>query len=260
MEKPVRILFASSEVAPFATYSDWGATVRKLPELLQEDGTFESRIMMPRYGLISERRNRLHEVIRLSGSKISVGDAAEVLKVKVASIPGIRLQVYFMDNVRHFKRKGIYESAKLGQFEDNIARAIFFARSVLRTTKNLGWSPNVIHAHGWLATFLPYILRTEWSSDPLFASTKSVYSTDGFSLDTILTDDQVDDLGLTSNPRLAETPIARLGFAFADGAAYGDDHEAPTADAILIDPSAEDVLDRASALYHQVLSESSLAA
>src|SRR5690554_2200332 len=125
MANPTRVLFVSGEVTPFAKVSDLADLVRQLPEKLQESGDFEVRIMMPRYGTISERRNRLHEVIRLSGAEIPMGEASETLKVKVASIPGIRLQVYFMDNRAYFKRKGVFGDKQGHDFEDNAERALF---------------------------------------------------------------------------------------------------------------------------------------
>ncbi len=63
------------------------------------------RILVPRFGLINERKNRLHEVVRLSGINITVGDEEKPLIIKVASIPNAKLQVYFIDNDDYFHRK-----------------------------------------------------------------------------------------------------------------------------------------------------------
>ena len=131
---------------------------------------------MPRYGTVSERRNRLHEVIRLSGSEITLGDVTEELKVKVASIPGIRLQVYFMDNNFYFKRKGVFADRQGVLFPDNLDRAAFYARSVICTIRNLGWQPDLIHAFGWMSGFVPYVLRTEFGNDALFEESKVIYT------------------------------------------------------------------------------------
>ena len=146
----MRILYVSEEVAPFVCQSEIADLVRMLPEQLQERGDCEVRIMMPRYGLISERRNRLHEVIRLSGTAIQAGERTETLKVKVASIPGIRLQVYFMDNAHFFKRKGVHADQEGKTFEDNGQRALFFASSVFETISksnksNLASFKNIKH-------------------------------------------------------------------------------------------------------------------
>ncbi len=172
----MRILFVSEEVAPFANATEIAQIARLIPEQLQESGDCEVRIMMPRYGQISERKNRLHEVIRLSGNDIRINGQKEPLKVKVASIPGIRLQVYFMDNSNFFKRKGILSDREGGVFVDNVERAYFFGRSVLQTIRNLGWQPDIVHCFGWLSSLTPLLLRTEFSDDPIFSRTRSVYT------------------------------------------------------------------------------------
>ena len=130
----MRVLFVAGEVAPFSETSQAAHFARHVPEHLQEEHGVEPRILMPRYGTVSERRNRLHEVIRLSGADVEAGGTSDTLKVKVASIPGIRLQVYFMDSVHFFKRKGVLADRKSHEeFEDNAARALFFARAALGT-------------------------------------------------------------------------------------------------------------------------------
>ncbi len=240
MEGPVRILFASSEVTPFASRSPMSDLIRNVPEYLHEYGGFESRIMMPRYGTISERRNRLHEVIRLSGATIPLGDDEDILKVKVASIPGIRLQVYFMDSLKYFKRKGIYEDRDGTLFPDNLTRAVLFARSVLTTASNLGWSPDVVHAHGWIAGLLPVLLRTEYAESELFGKSRVFYSSDGFTLDESFSAEQAASFGLPDDPRLIGKPLSEVGPAFSDIVVSGPD---ATEQDGSIDPDASDESD-----------------
>lgn len=260
MANPTRILFVAGEVEPFAKVSEAATLVRQLPEHLQETGDFEARIMMPRYGTISERKNRLHEVIRLSGTHIPMGEETETLKVKVASIPGIRLQVYFMDNPHFFKRKGVYQSTKQGLFSDNPERALFFARSVFQTSEKLGWAPGVIHAHGWIAGLIPVLLRTTYADHPLFADTKVVYSTDGFVSETPLSETLLKQAGLNGTDSSTEHAVEQLGYAFADATAYGNGHAPPSDEAVSLDHDSEELTERAVALYTQLVSEGSVAA
>ncbi|MEM1271822.1 MAG: glycogen/starch synthase [Bacteroidota bacterium] len=217
MSTTARILFATSEVAPFARVSDMADYLRTVPEYLNEQGLFESRIMMPRYGTISERKNRLHEVIRLSGSTVKVGDVTETLKVKVASIPGVRMQVYFTDSVKYFKRKGIYHNRKTeAEFTDNPERAYLFAEAVIDTARKLGWGPKIVHAHGWLASMVPALLKLKYADDPLFADARVIYTTDGVERPDQLTPANVEALGLPDDSRLHTLPVGDLGPAFAD--------------------------------------------
>ena len=249
MEGPVRILFASSEVTPFASVSEMSDLIRNVPEYLHEVGGFESRIMMPRYGTISERRNRLHEVIRLSGSEISLGDDEETLKVKVASIPGIRLQVYFMDSAKYFKRKGVYQDRDGTLFEDNLKRAVLFARSVFATATNLGWSPDVVHAHGWISALIPVILRSEFGESPLFEGSRVFYSADGFELDDSFSAEQAELIGLPNDNRLIGVPLSQVGPAFADALISGEGSPELPGEAVELVGTVEEMTELASNLY-----------
>lgn len=217
MANAMRILFIAGEVAPFSEQSEHSQVLRTLPEALHETGNYETRIMMPRYGTVSERRNRLHEVIRLSGSEIRLGDVTETLRVKVASIPGIRLQVYFMDNAHFFKRKGIFADSKSGKkFDDNLDRAAFYARSVIRTMRNLGWQPDLVHAFGWMSGFVPYVLRTEFCDDPLFKDAKIIYTPEEVDFEDRLQESHFESLSLARHEKLAGMAPVDAGKEFAD--------------------------------------------
>lgn len=134
------------------------------------------RVFMPRFGSISERKFQLHEVIRLSGMNIIINDLDQPLIIKVASLPGERLQVYFIDNDEYFKRKHHYGDKEITNFEDNDERAIFFARGVIETIKKLNWVPDIIHLNGWMSSFIPIYLKTFYKKDSYFNDTKLVMS------------------------------------------------------------------------------------
>ncbi|GMQ80869.1 MAG: glycogen/starch synthase [Rhodothermia bacterium] len=212
----MRILFISGEVAPFSHSNDLAMVVRTLPEAIHETGEYETRILMPRYGTVSERRNRLHEVIRLSGSEITIGETTEILKVKVASIPGIRLQVYFMDNAYYFKRKGIFSDRQGVLFPDNLDRAVFYAKSVITTIRNLGWQPDLIHAFGWISGFVPYVLKTEFGEEPLFCDSKIIYTPEEVDFDARIKKNQFESLSLVENEALVGKGPDQVGQTFAD--------------------------------------------
>lgn len=186
MAKSKRILFIAGEVAPFEEVSEIAGLTRALPEQLQDAGDFEARITMPRYGTISERRNQLHEVIRLSGTDVPMGDATETLTVKVASLPDIRLQVYFMDHDGYFGRSAVATNDEEAIFDDNDQRALFFDRAVLETIRKLRWGPDVIHAFGWVSGLVPLLLHSEYAGDELLSTAKVVYTPDEVDTTTTL--------------------------------------------------------------------------
>ena len=171
-----KILFVTSEIEPFLKVSSAAKIIRMLPQKLQEKG-HEIRILMPKFGVINERRNRLHEVVRLSGINIRVGNEEKPLTIKVASIPNAKLQVYFLDNEDYFQRKSVLKDPNNDQFhKDNDERAIFFCKGVIETVKKLGWAPDIIHCHDWMTSFIPLYLRTTYKNDPMFKNTKVVFT------------------------------------------------------------------------------------
>ena len=175
MKETKKILFVNSEITPYLPESTTSNVGRYLPQGIQESGK-EIRSFMPRYGNINERRNQLHEVIRLSGMNLVVNDIDRPLIIKVASISSARMQVYFIDNDDYFHRKFVYGDADGKFFEDNDERAIFFARGVLETVKKLRWKPDIIHCQGWISHVLPLYLKKAYKDDPIFTDCKVVLS------------------------------------------------------------------------------------
>lgn len=170
-----RVLFVNSEIYPYLPESEIANIGRYLPQGIQERKK-EIRSFMPRYGCINERKNQLHEVIRLSGMNIIINDVDRQLVIKVASISAARMQVYFIDNEDYFHRKNVYCDDSGEFFEDNFERAIFFARGVLETVKKLRWAPDVIHCQGWISHILPLYLKKAYIDDPIFSNCKVVLS------------------------------------------------------------------------------------
>ncbi len=176
--KDKRILYVASELMPYLPETEVSSMAFESPKMVNGKGG-QTRIFMPRFGNINERRHQLHEVIRLSGMNLVVNDFDMPLIIKVASIPKERMQVYFIDNEEYFKRKATVVDKDGSLFKDNDERAIFFAKGVIETVKKLNWAPDIIHVHGWMASLLPLYLKTYYNNEPLFQDSKivtSVYS------------------------------------------------------------------------------------
>ncbi len=173
--KDKRILYVSSEVAPYLPNTELSQTAFNVAKYAHSKGV-QTRIFMPRFGVINERRHQLHEVIRLSGMNLIINDMDMPLIIKVASIPKERMQVYFIDNDDYFKRKAVYSDNKNKLFKDNDERMIFFAKGVVETVKKLNWVPDIIHVQGWMASLLPLYLREHYKDELLFKDSKIVTS------------------------------------------------------------------------------------
>lgn len=230
-----RVLFVNSEMFPYLPDSKIASIGRHLPQGIQEK-KMDIRSFMPRYGCINERKNQLHEVIRLSGMNIIINDVDRPLIIKVASISSARIQVYFIDNEDYFKRKAVSGDEKTPFFEDNDERAIFFARGVLETVKKLRWAPDIIHCHGWISHLVPIYLKKAYKEDPIFSTSKIVLSLydeaaqesfcKDFASKVLFGGIKEDDVRL-----LQECPdginLAKTAIQYSDGIIIGDKHVHP---------------------------------
>ena len=178
MKEPKRILFISQEINPYlAEETPIRQLNRQLPEYFQGHG-FETRTFMPKFGDINERRNQLHEVIRLSGMNLIIEDSDHPLLIKVASIQTARIQIYFIDNDDLFhRRKGVKDEHGV-EYADNDDRVIFFARGVIETVKKLRWTPDIIVCSGWMSALAPLYLKKAFNDEPFFANSKIVLMLD----------------------------------------------------------------------------------
>ena len=225
-----KVLFINSEMSPFLPDSQISTICRNLPQGIQERKR-EIRSFMPKYGCINERRNQLHEVIRLSGMNIIISDVDRPLVIKVASIAAARLQVYFLDNDDYFRRKQTSRDDEGRFFPDNDERAIFFARGILETVKKLRWAPDIIHCHGWISQLVPVFLKRCYKDDPIFVNSKVVLSLYGEALDERFSDKFKSKIiaGGVSEADLEafETPdgitLAKTAIAYSDAVIFASD-------------------------------------
>ena len=175
MTKAKKILFVTQEMLPFVPESDMATMGRYLPQAVQEKSR-EIRSFMPKWGIINERRNQLHEVIRLSGINIVVDDTDHPLVIKVASIMAAKMQIYFIDTDDFFTGRKMAFDIEGEEYEDNAERAAFFARGVLETIKKLKWAPDIIHCLGWMSSFLPLYAKTAYAEEPSFRDCKVIFT------------------------------------------------------------------------------------
>ena len=170
-----KVLFITQEIIPYVAESEMAIAGRKIPQGIQERGR-EIRTFMPKWGNVNERRNQLHEVIRLSGMNLIIDDTDHPLIIKVASIQAARMQVYFIDNDDYFQNRLMATDENGNEYQDNDERAIFYARGVLETVKKLRWCPDLIHCQGWISLLVPLYIKKAYMEEPSFRDSKVVLS------------------------------------------------------------------------------------
>jgi starch synthase len=263
-----KVLFVSTEITPYLPESDMSVIGRFLPQGIQDTGR-EIRTFMPRFGNINERRNQLHEVIRLSGMNLIIDDTDHPLIIKVASIQSARMQVYFIDNEDYFQRKSVLQDPKGKFFSDNDERMIFFARGVIETVRKLRWSPDIIHCHGWFTSLLPLYIKRSYNEEPLFMNSKVIFSAYDEPFNEVMSDDFAkkvkfegitkEDMEQLNDPSFLN--LAKLTLANCDGVIRGSEKFRPEIEKILKNlkipvlkyQASEDYIDAYSVFYDTIL-------
>lgn len=226
-----KILFITQEITPYLPESEIATICRNLPQGIQERGR-EIRTFMPKFGNINERRNQLHEVIRLSGMNLIIDDTDHPLIIKVASIQSARMQVYFIDNDDFFQRKNTVCDDEGHEYEDNDDRSIFYVRGVLETVKKLRWIPDIIHCHGWMSALTALYIKRMYADDPCLKDVKIIYSIYNDDFKTPLKKEFANKLkidgakendikGIKSEANFVE--LTKLAINFADGVIQGSE-------------------------------------
>ncbi len=220
-----KVLFITQEITPYVPESELSLIGQNLPQVIQDKGR-EIRTFMPKWGIVNERRNQLHEVIRLSGMNLIIDDTDHPLIIKVASVQAARRQIYFIDNDDYFQHRLMTTDENGTEYEDNGERAIFYARGVLETVKKLRWCPDVIHCHGWMSAMVPLYIKKAYNDEPSFRDSKVVFSVygDGFKSNLAdnlheqlkLKDITADDAKMMNSP-VNYTELCKLAISYSDG-------------------------------------------
>lgn len=265
-----KVLFISQEITPYLPETEMSVIGRYLPQGIQEKG-WEIRTFMPRFGNINERRNQLHEVIRLSGMNLIIDDTDHPLIIKVASIQAARMQVYFIDNEDYFHRKSTVNDSKGNFHKDNDERMIFFARGVLETVKKLRWSPDIVHCHGWFTSLVPMYIKKSYSDEPLFMNSKVIFSAYDSKLNLNFNQDFTDKIRFEGISEEETTllnsadfnSIRKVAFKYSDAVIKGSQNlsedmekQIDSLDIPVLDyQDPEKYIDTYSVFYEQILTE-----
>lgn len=218
-----KALYISQEIHPYLPSTPMAEISKKVPQAMQER-RYEVRTFMPKYGCINERRNQLHEVIRLSGLNIVIDDADHPLFIKVATLQPTRMQVYFIDNDDFFHHHASTELETVTHPDDNDERIIFFALGVLETVKKLRWYPEIIHCNGWVTALAPMLIRTKYADDPAVKDSKIVFSLFSDNLPKDLDERMAEKLEMAGIPREALKAIDNGAVTYQDINKIGIDY------------------------------------
>ena len=201
MSKDINILYVVAEAVPFAKTGGLADVAGALPQTVKELG-HEIRIMMPKYASFSERKFRVHDVIRLREINIPIRGTCITSSVKSAFISSskVKVQVYFLANDKYYGRDGIYVNPHTKkEYSDNDERFIFFCKGTLETLKKLGWRPDIIHCNDWHTGLIPAYLKTIYKDDPFFKNIKTIFTIHNLAYQGIFPKESFDKSDLPSS-------------------------------------------------------------
>lgn len=197
MPKKLNILFASSEVEPFAKTGGLADVSGSLPKEIRKLSS-DIRIFLPHYGTIDSAKYNIEDLPN-SEFEIQIGDKKIKGKIKFTSLDvnGKQLTVYFIHNENYFDRGGLYVNPLNNfDYEDNFERFVFFSRGVLEAIKIIGWHPDLIHANDWQTGLIPLYLKTLYKNDPFFVNTKTVFTIHNLAYQGIFDKNELPKTGL----------------------------------------------------------------
>ena len=231
-----KVLFISQVIEPYVPETPMSRLGKVIPQSIQDMGN-EIRTFQPKWGNINERRNQLHEVIRLSGLNVIIDDTDHPLLIKVASLQSAHIQVYFIDSEDFFNKRLAEGDSKTKEYDDNYERSIFYTRSVIETIKKQRWYPDVIHCQGWISGTAPFFIRAAYQDELPFKETKIVYSLHGTKLKKPLPENFKDCLAfhnITAEtverhgmPLKSFSDFAKFSLSFCDGVIQAQNGASP---------------------------------
>jgi starch synthase len=164
--RPLKVLFLSAEVVPFAKTGGLAEVAGSLPKAIHALG-HDIRVAMPRYGRIDPAKFALKAA--LPAFPVPMDKHMEEAAV-LQGVIGHDVPVYMIENAKYYDRDGIY------MYPDDAERFVFFCRSALEMLSRLGWCPDIIHCNDWHTAIVPNWLKTIYRDNPLFAHTATVYT------------------------------------------------------------------------------------
>ncbi len=213
----MRVLFASSEVAPFSKTGGLADVSGALPQALARLG-LEVRVVTPLYRLVREGPWSL---TRCGEVQLAFPEGlVERLEVWEGDLCWGGPLVWFVDHPRSFDRPGLYGEAGR-DYPDNLERFALFCRALLPWCKASGWVPDVVHCNDWQTALVPVYLRA--SGDPLWEAVGSVLTVHNLAYQGLFPAEKFPLVGLPEDlftPRYLEfwgqVSLLKGGLVFAD--------------------------------------------
>jgi starch synthase len=166
---PLKIAFLGSEGVPFIKTGGLADVVGALPKYLRARG-HDVIVILPKYASVDVQRWGIEPSLTPLG--VWMGGVEEWCATFTTTFAGIRF--YFIESDKYFQRAGIYHDPEMEDYRDNARRFGFFSRAALQLCRDIGFAPDIVHAHDWQTALAPAYLKIWHWNDALLGGAASV--------------------------------------------------------------------------------------
>ncbi|WP_081166166.1 glycogen synthase GlgA [Lactococcus garvieae] len=162
----MKVLFASSECAPFFKTGGLGDVTGALPKELAKKGTnLQVAVILPYYkhGIADQYKAQIQDEF---WDYVNVGWRHEYVGVK--SLVQDNVKYYFLDNESYFGRDEIYG------YGDDGERWAFFTLTIAQLMERLEFIPDVLHVNDCHTAMLPFLLKEKFQWIRAYKDIKTV--------------------------------------------------------------------------------------
>lgn len=161
----MNILFIAAESVPFVKTGGLGDVIGSLPKSLKQKNT-DVKVIIPLYRSILEKYAEQLKYV----SDITVELSWRKLYCGVFEMEHDGVKFYFIDNQQYFNRENPYG------YDDDLERFAFFSKAALSILPEIGFKPDIIHAHDWHTGLVPLFLKAFYSQDKFYSGIKTVFT------------------------------------------------------------------------------------
>lgn len=170
MDKPLKILFVTSELSPLISTGGLAEVAGALPRALRARG-HDVRVVMPFYRSIPEEYRGEHYCL----CEGTLNGHTEFGAMRRGLVPDSDIPLYFIEHHRYFSRPKPYGEGAY-EYDDNAERFCFFCLAVLHAIPQTGWVPDILHCHDWHTAALPIYLKTRYAHAPVWGKVATLFT------------------------------------------------------------------------------------
>lgn len=161
----MKILYVSSEAAPFVKTGGLGDVAGSLPKALAEKGE-EVAVILPLYSAIANSFKQRMTFIK--NIYVRLAWRNQYCGIFRLDLDGV--VYYFLDNEYYYARNQIY-----GEYDD-AERFAFFSKAVLDVLPQIDFKPDVINTNDWQSALVPIYYNINYNKRPFYEDIRNIFT------------------------------------------------------------------------------------